>query len=102
MVKVDGKIFLEIIFIWKKTQVHQIVPVLLRTLIFSISWVTSLQSPVFSDRLSPVTVGDPWAVLIVSFEVTRVGEEVGVQGSGRGSKSLPLRILSLIGTAAPE
>lgn len=55
-----------------------------------------------SPTASPITVGDPWAVLIVSFEVTRVGEEVGVQGCGRESKSLLLRILSSIGTVAPE
>lgn len=55
-----------------------------------------------SPTASPITVGDPWAVLIVSFEVTRVGEEAGVQGCGRESESLPLRILSSIGTVAPK
>lgn len=102
MVKVDGKIFLETIFILKKTQVYQIVPVLLRTLFFSISWVTFSQFPVFSDRLSPVAVGGSVGSTHCVLRDYKCRGRGWSAGSRRESKSLPLRILSSIGTVAPE
>ena len=48
MVKVDGKIFLEVIFMWIKKQVHWTEPALLKSLFFSISRFASSQLPAFS------------------------------------------------------
>lgn len=94
MVKVDGKIFLQTIFVFKKTQVYQIVPVLLRTLFFSISWVTSSQLPVFSDRLSPVAVGIRGQYSLCPSRLQ--GQEKRLESRVWETKSLPLRILSSI------
>ena len=70
MAKVDGKIFLEVIFLLIIKPVYWIEPALLKSLFFSSSLFTSSHLP--ASSVSPYQQwGIPWQLFVVTFLVTK-------------------------------